>query len=98
MTRRDTKFGRIALTATAGLVALILAGCTSSAGSADLPSQQPGGFPKDVEKRLSTAITDAMTLTDASAGFAGVWAPGRAAGPPRRARRPAAGRPRCRRT
>ncbi|WP_431246105.1 serine hydrolase domain-containing protein [Leifsonia xyli] len=75
MTRRDTKFGRIALTATAGLVALILAGCTSSAGSADLPSQQPGGFPKDVEKRLSTAITDAMTLTDASAGFAGVWAP-----------------------
>lgn len=73
--RRDTTFGRIALAATAGLVALVLAGCTSASGSADLPSQQPGGFPKDVSKRLSSALSDAMTLADASAGFAGVWAP-----------------------
>ena len=73
--RRDTRFGRLALAATAGLVALVLAGCTSSAGSANAPSQQPGGFSKDVEKRLETAVTDAMTLADASAGFAGVWAP-----------------------
>ena len=35
----------------------------------------PGGFSTDVEKRLTSAVTDAMTLADASAGFAGVWAP-----------------------
>lgn len=73
--RRHTKSGRLALAATAGLVALVLAGCTSGPGSADLPSQQPGGLGKDTEKRLTTAVTDAMTLADASAGFAGVWAP-----------------------
>ncbi|MBW8872053.1 MAG: beta-lactamase family protein [Leifsonia sp.] len=73
--RRDTRFGRIALAATAGIVALILAGCTSVSGSAKPPEQQSGGFSKDVEKRLSTAVTDAMKLADASAGFAGVWAP-----------------------
>jgi D-alanyl-D-alanine carboxypeptidase len=73
--RRHTKFGRFALAAVAGLVTLALAGCTGSAGSADLPSQQPGGLGGDVEKRLTTALTDAMTLADASAGFAGVWAP-----------------------
>ncbi|MGO4595781.1 serine hydrolase domain-containing protein [Leifsonia sp. 2TAF2] len=73
--RRDTRFGRIALAATAGIVALILAGCTSVSGSANPPEQQSGGFSKDVEKRLSTAVTDAMKLADASAGFAGVWAP-----------------------
>ena len=73
--RRDTKLGRLALAATAGLVALVLAGCTSSSGNAGQPSQQSGGFSKDVEKRLSSAVTDAMTLADASAGFAGVWAP-----------------------
>lgn len=73
--RRNTRLGRIALAATAGVVALILAGCTSTAGSANLPEQQPGGFSTDVQKRLSSAVTDAMTLADASAGFAGVWAP-----------------------
>lgn len=73
--RRDTKFGRFALAAAAGLVALVLTGCTSTVGRADLPQQQPGGFSKDVETRLSTAVTDAMGLADASAGFAGVWAP-----------------------
>ncbi|MGO4301818.1 serine hydrolase domain-containing protein [Leifsonia sp. RAF41] len=73
--RRDTKFGRLALAATAALVALVLAGCTSGAGSGGQPSQQPGGFSTDVEKRLTSAVTDAMTLADASAGFAGVWAP-----------------------
>ena len=72
--RRHTKFGRIALAATAGLVALVLSACTSTAG-AKLPEQQKGGFSADVEKRLSSAVTDAMTLSDASAGFAGVWAP-----------------------
>lgn len=72
--RRHTTFGRIALAATAGLVALVLSACTSTAG-AKLPEQQKGGFDGDVEKRLSAAITDAMTLADASAGFAGVWAP-----------------------
>ncbi|SEB14526.1 serine hydrolase domain-containing protein [Leifsonia sp. 21MFCrub1.1] len=72
--RRHTTFGRIALAATAGLVALVLSACTSTAG-AKLPQQQKGGFDGDVEKRLSAAITDAMTLADASAGFAGVWAP-----------------------
>ncbi|MDR6972282.1 serine hydrolase domain-containing protein [Leifsonia shinshuensis] len=73
--RRDTTFKRLALAATAGIVALILAGCTGASGSTDLPEQQSGGFSKDVSKRLSTAVTDAMTLADASAGFAGVWAP-----------------------
>jgi D-alanyl-D-alanine carboxypeptidase len=72
--RRDTKVGRLALAATAALVALVLAGCTSGAGTAQ-PAQQSGGFSADVEKRLSAAVTDAMTLADASAGFAGVWAP-----------------------
>ena len=72
--RRDTKVGRLALAATAALVALVLAGCTSGAGTAE-PSQQSGGFSADVEKRLTSAVTDAMTLADASAGFAGVWAP-----------------------
>lgn len=72
--RRHTTFGRIALAATAGLVALVLSACTSTAG-AKLPEQQKGGFDGAVEKRLSAAITDAMTLADASAGFAGVWAP-----------------------
>jgi D-alanyl-D-alanine carboxypeptidase len=73
--RRHSKFGRIALAAVAGLVTLTLAGCTAAAGNADLPSQRPGGFGHDVEKHLSAAVTDAMTLADASAGFAGVWAP-----------------------
>ncbi|MGO4534840.1 serine hydrolase domain-containing protein [Leifsonia sp. 2MCAF36] len=73
--RRDTKFGRLALAATAGLVALVLTGCTPAAGSAGQPQQQAGGFPADVEKHLTSAVTDAMTLADASAGFAGVWAP-----------------------
>ncbi|WP_285114826.1 serine hydrolase domain-containing protein [Leifsonia sp. fls2-241-R2A-40a] len=73
--RRQSRFGRIALAATAGIVALILAGCTSTAGSADLPEQQSGGFSKDVEKRLSSAVTDGMKLADASAAFVGVWAP-----------------------
>lgn len=72
--RRDTKVGRLALAATAALVALVLAGCTSGTGTAE-PSQQSGGFSADVEKRLTSAVTDAMTLADASAGFAGVWAP-----------------------
>ena len=72
--RRDTKVGRLALAGTAALVALVLAGCTSGAGTAE-PSQQSGGFSADVEKRLTSAVTDAMTLADASAGFAGVWAP-----------------------
>ena len=58
--RRHTKFGRIALAATAGLVALVLSACTSTAG-AKLPEQQKGGFSADVEKRLSSAVTDAMT-------------------------------------
>jgi D-alanyl-D-alanine carboxypeptidase len=73
--RRHTKFGRLALAATAGLVVIALAGCTSAAGTSGLPSQRPGGFADDVEKHLTTAVTDAMTLADASAGFAGVWAP-----------------------
>lgn len=72
--RRHTTFGRIALAATAGLVALVLSACTSTMG-AKLPQQQEGGFSADVEKRLSSAVADAMTLADASAGFAGVWAP-----------------------
>src|SRR3954452_13284871 len=72
--RRDTKVGRLALAGTAALVALVLAGCTSGAGTSE-PSQQSGGFSADVEKRLTSAVTDAMTLADASAGFAGVWAP-----------------------
>lgn len=73
--RRHSKLGRVALAAVAGLVTLALAGCTAAAGSADLPSQQPGGLGTDVEKRLTAAVTEAMTLADASAGFAGVWAP-----------------------
>lgn len=72
--RRHTTFGRIALAATAGLVALVLSACTSTMG-AKLPQQQEGGFSADVEKRLSSAVADAMTLADAPAGFAGVWAP-----------------------
>ena len=60
----------------AAAVALVLAvtGCTSSAPT-DLPTQRPGGFAGDVQKRLDGALTDAMALADASAGFAGVWAP-----------------------
>lgn len=73
--RRQSRFGRFALAATAGLALLALAGCTAAAGSTDLPSQQPGGLGSDVEKRLTAAVTDAMTLADASAGVAGVWAP-----------------------
>ena len=73
--RRETTFRRVALAATAGLVALLLAACTSASGSSDLPPQQSGGFSADISKRLTTALTDAMTLADASAGFAGVWAP-----------------------
>jgi len=73
--RRHSRFGRAALAATAALAALVLAGCTATATSADLPAQQPGGLGSDVEKRLTSAVTDAMALADASAGFAGVWAP-----------------------
>lgn len=72
--RRANRIGKAAAAAAAGLLALALAGCTSSSAS-DLPSQRAGGLPADVEKRLDTALTDAMTLADASAGFAGVWAP-----------------------
>lgn len=73
--RRHSKFGRLALAAAAGLATLALAGCTAAAGSSDLPSQQPGGLGADAEKRMTAAVTDAMTLADASAGVAGVWAP-----------------------
>jgi D-alanyl-D-alanine carboxypeptidase len=66
---------RIAVAAFAGVLALVLAGCTSSAADSRLPEQRPGGFSNDVEKRMSGAVTEAMALADASAGFAGVWAP-----------------------
>ncbi|WP_240183703.1 serine hydrolase domain-containing protein [Leifsonia aquatica] len=60
--------------AAAGILMLAVTGCTTSPSS-DLPSQRPGVFSADVQKRLQGALTDAMTLADASAGFAGVWAP-----------------------
>jgi D-alanyl-D-alanine carboxypeptidase len=71
--RRSNRIRRAAAAA-AGLLALAVTGCTAAASS-DLPSQRPGGFSAEVQKRLDSALGDAMKLADASAGFAGVWAP-----------------------
>jgi D-alanyl-D-alanine carboxypeptidase len=72
--RGANRIGRAVVAAAAAMLLLAVAGCTSSAAT-DLPTQRPGGFSADVQKRLDGALTDAMTLADASAGFAGVWAP-----------------------
>lgn len=72
--RRAGRIGRAVIAAAAGILVLAVTGCTASPSS-DLPSQRPGAFSADVQKRLQGALTDAMTLADASAGFAGVWAP-----------------------
>lgn len=73
--RRPKRLRRAALVVTAALSALVLAACTSVSAGSGLPDQQPGGLGADVEKRLDTALTDAMTKAGASAGIAGVWAP-----------------------
>lgn len=73
--RRPKRLHRAALAATAALVALALAACTSVNAGAGLPQQQPGGLGTEVEKRLDSALTEAMTKAGASAGIAGVWAP-----------------------
>lgn len=72
--RRTNRIGRVVAAAATGLLLLAVTGCTSSAAT-DLPTQHPGGFGADVEKRLDSALADAMKAADASAGFAGVWAP-----------------------
>ncbi|GIT78552.1 beta-lactamase [Leifsonia sp. LS1] len=72
--RRANRIGRAIAAAAAAVLLLGVTACTSSSAS-DLPSQRPGAFPSDVQKRMESALTDAMTLADASAGFAGVWAP-----------------------
>ncbi|MFF2050919.1 serine hydrolase domain-containing protein [Leifsonia sp. NPDC058194] len=72
--RGANRIGRAVAAAAAGLLLLAVTGCTSSAAT-DLPTQRPGRFSADVQKRLDGALADAMKLADASAGFAGVWAP-----------------------
>lgn len=74
--RRAIRKARVVAAAAAAAAVLVLAvtGCTSSAAT-DLPTQRPGGFAAEVQKRLDGALADAMTLADASAGVAGVWAP-----------------------
>jgi D-alanyl-D-alanine carboxypeptidase len=72
--RRSNARRRIAMATVAGAAALLLAACTSATPSG-LPVQQPGGFSKDIEKRLDSAMTEAMALADASGAVVGVWAP-----------------------
>ncbi|WP_348789519.1 serine hydrolase domain-containing protein [Leifsonia sp. NPDC080035] len=73
--RRPKRLHRAAIVVTAALAAFALAACTSVSAGSGLPEQQPGGLGSEVEKRLDSALTEAMTKAGASAGIAGVWAP-----------------------
>jgi D-alanyl-D-alanine carboxypeptidase len=73
--RGRSRTRRTLLAAVAGAVALTLAACTSSSGGPGIPSQHEASFSHDVSAAMSTALEEAIRLADASAGFAGVWAP-----------------------
>ena len=75
MRRRASGLRRATVAALASALVLLLAACTSTAGSTHLPDQSQSAFPSDVSTRLKSAVTDAMKLSGASAGLAGVWAP-----------------------
>lgn len=72
---RGTGLRRAVLAASAGLLALALAGCGNTAADPDFPPQQQGALPLDTSARLKAAVTDAIALSGGSAALVGVWAP-----------------------
>ncbi len=73
--RGRSRVRRAVLSAVAGAIALTLAACTSSPGGAGLPSQHEASLPRETSTKMSETLKEAVRLADASAGFAGVWAP-----------------------
>ena len=67
---------RCAVAALAVSAALLLSGCTGTAGaSGDSHPQVQAPFPAEVTGRLDAALAEAITQSGSSGALAGVWAP-----------------------
>lgn len=60
----------------AGVLALVLSGCTSQGSvSIDIPAQVDAPLPEATAAELEDAVTAAMTATGSTGAIVGVWAP-----------------------